>query len=139
MAHDALMNVTEGESLFGNLIKGLAPIGAPLTPVNPGVGVPPVPGVPSNQIGRGGCPLCDSSVYSYCSGKLLHDACCCNGGKRSSHHRHEPHNSSSFTLLLLGAGLPFNCQAMDCSFFAANSCQEHALIFTCCCNNPYHK
>lgn len=23
------------------------------------------------------CPLCDSSVYSYCSDKLLHDACCC--------------------------------------------------------------
>lgn len=24
-----------------------------------------------------GCPFCDSSVYSYCSDKLLHDACCC--------------------------------------------------------------
>jgi len=24
-----------------------------------------------------GCPYCDSSVYSYCSNKLLHDACCC--------------------------------------------------------------
>lgn len=24
-----------------------------------------------------GCPYCDSSVYSYCSDKLLHDACCC--------------------------------------------------------------
>ena len=23
------------------------------------------------------CPLCDSSVFSYCSDKLLHDACCC--------------------------------------------------------------
>lgn len=26
------------------------------------------------------CPLCDSSVFEYCSHKLLHDACCCNGG-----------------------------------------------------------
>uniref|UniRef100_A0A1I8NR89 CCC domain-containing protein n=2 Tax=Stomoxys calcitrans TaxID=35570 RepID=A0A1I8NR89_STOCA len=24
-----------------------------------------------------GCPLCDSSVYSYCSHKLIHDTCCC--------------------------------------------------------------
>lgn len=24
-----------------------------------------------------GCPFCDTSVYSYCSDKLLHDACCC--------------------------------------------------------------
>lgn len=23
------------------------------------------------------CPLCDSSVYSYCSEKLFHDSCCC--------------------------------------------------------------
>lgn len=23
------------------------------------------------------CPLCDSSVYSYCSDKLFHDSCCC--------------------------------------------------------------
>lgn len=23
------------------------------------------------------CPLCDSSVYSYCGDKLFHDSCCC--------------------------------------------------------------
>lgn len=23
------------------------------------------------------CPVCDSSVFSYCSDKLLHDSCCC--------------------------------------------------------------
>lgn len=27
--------------------------------------------------GAQGCPLCDSSVYSYCSHKMVHDACCC--------------------------------------------------------------
>lgn len=26
-----------------------------------------------------GCPLCDSSVYSYCSHKEAHDSCCCSG------------------------------------------------------------
>lgn len=43
---------------------------------------PPSDGPPEN--GRlnmkrrpNGCPFCDSSVYSYCSDKLLHDACCC--------------------------------------------------------------
>lgn len=30
-----------------------------------------------NPSAGGGCPLCDSSVYSYCSHKLLHDSCCC--------------------------------------------------------------
>lgn len=27
-----------------------------------------------------GCPLCDSSVYSYCSYKQAHDSCCCGNG-----------------------------------------------------------
>lgn len=31
--------------------------------------------------GRRRCPLCDSSVYGYCSDKLFHDSCCC----------HQPH------------------------------------------------
>ncbi|XP_039283332.1 uncharacterized protein LOC111055901 isoform X2 [Nilaparvata lugens] len=31
--------------------------------------------LPKKRVDR--CPLCDSSVYSYCSDKLLHDACCC--------------------------------------------------------------
>lgn len=81
-----------GESFFGNLIKSLAPLGAPLAPAaNPNIGLPPAHGVgvgvgasgipPSNTIGRGGCPLCDSSVYSYCSAKMVHDACCCSGGE----------------------------------------------------------
>lgn len=26
---------------------------------------------------RRACPLCDSSVYSYCGDKLFHDSCCC--------------------------------------------------------------
>nr|CAD7611987.1 unnamed protein product [Timema genevievae] len=33
------------------------------------------------------CPLCDSSVYSYCSNKLLHDACCCISPKEKSKKR----------------------------------------------------
>lgn len=40
-------------------------------------------GLGSSGIGGGygsNCPLCDSSVFEYCSHKLLHDACCCNGG-----------------------------------------------------------
>lgn len=36
------------------------------------------------------CPLCDSSVYSYCSEKLFHDSCCCHNpnnpyGKHIAH------------------------------------------------------
>ncbi|KDR23927.1 uncharacterized protein LOC110831758 [Zootermopsis nevadensis] len=58
------------------------------------------------------CPLCDSSVFSYCSDKLLHDACCCL----------KPHE------------LPYQCNYADCSFLHANSCREHRLITACCCN-----
>ncbi|VVC33958.1 Hypothetical protein CINCED_3A006042 [Cinara cedri] len=59
-----------------------------------------------------GCPYCDSSVYSYCSDKLLHDACCCL----------DPHD------------LPNECQFADCSFLHSNTCREHRLITACCCN-----
>ncbi|XP_050530836.1 uncharacterized protein LOC126899737 [Daktulosphaira vitifoliae] len=58
------------------------------------------------------CPLCDSSVYSYCSDKLLHDACCC----------------------LDPQDLPNECQFADCSFLHSNTCKEHRLITACCCN-----
>jgi len=91
-----------GESLLNGLIGGLVPPG-------------------SLGIGQGGgvyggrCPLCDSSVFEYCSHKLLHDACCCNGG----------------------IGIPYDCRIADCSYLNSNSCYEHSLIATCCCNNLY--
>lgn len=35
-------------------------------------------GYPGNNYpGPQGCPICDSSVYSYCSHRLVHDSCCC--------------------------------------------------------------
>ena len=37
-----------------------------------------------------------------------------------------------------GIGGPYNCRISDCSYLHANSCYEHSLIYTCCCNNPYH-
>lgn len=60
-----------GETLLNGLIGGLVPPG-------------------SLGIGQGGgyggrCPLCDSSVFEYCSHKLLHDGCCCNGGRSRVH------------------------------------------------------
>jgi len=61
------------------------------------------------------CPLCDSSIYPYCSEKLLHDACCCT----NSH------------------DLPYQCKVADCRFLHANSCREHRLIANCCCNDDY--
>ncbi|KAB0804013.1 hypothetical protein PPYR_00983 [Photinus pyralis] len=60
------------------------------------------------------CPICDSSVYGYCSEKMFHDSCCC-----SPHNDYYP--------------LPFQCQFADCSFLHANSCKEHSLIAGCCC------
>lgn len=66
----------EGGLIKAALIKSLNP---PL----PAASLPPTvpfPGV----IARGGCPLCDRSVYSYCSYKMIHDACCCNGGNFSN-------------------------------------------------------
>lgn len=39
--------------------------------------------------------------------------------------------------LIAGIGIPYNCQISDCSYLHSNSCYEHSLITTCCCNNPY--
>ncbi|KAK6621646.1 hypothetical protein RUM43_006846 [Polyplax serrata] len=65
------------------------------------------------------CPLCDSSVYSYCSEKLLHDACCCLN----------PYENK----------LPYQCKYADCSFLHANTCREHKLITACCCSKHHNK
>ncbi|CAB3361805.1 Hypothetical predicted protein [Cloeon dipterum] len=69
------------------------------------------------------CPYCDSSVYGYCSDKLLHDACCCIGGHRFGRQHH----------------LPTECRYADCSFLHANTCQEHSLITRCCCSNNFFR
>lgn len=66
-----------------SLLKSLSPV-PPLPPPYPGpIGAfPPIPPIPP-VIGpafKGGCPLCDRSVYGYCSSKMIHDACCCNAG-----------------------------------------------------------
>ncbi|XP_041969060.1 uncharacterized protein LOC121725933 isoform X2 [Aricia agestis] len=57
------------------------------------------------------CPLCDSSVYDYCSYKQAHDSCCCENS---------------------GYG-PFLCRMSDCRSIYANSCEEYYLISSCCC------
>ncbi|XP_046802864.1 uncharacterized protein LOC124418934 isoform X3 [Lucilia cuprina] len=77
----------------------------------------PVPSVPSSLLP--GCPLCDSSVYSYCSHKLIHDSCCCDFPGTSVYQK------------------PPQCAYNDCSLLYAKSCYEHSLIKNCCCNNPY--
>ncbi|KAG4068639.1 hypothetical protein HA402_002330 [Bradysia odoriphaga] len=74
------------------------------------------PGIPPQ-----GCPLCDSSVYTYCSNKMIHDSCCCNGP------------------LGFNGGIGFNCPISNCAYLHANSCYEHSLITNCCCNSPYRK
>ncbi|CAG2066055.1 unnamed protein product [Timema podura] len=66
------------------------------------------------------CPLCDSSVYSYCSNKLLHDACCCISPKGVGD--------------VSDPSAPYQCNYADCSFLHANTCREHHLITRCCCN-----
>ncbi|XP_068893349.1 uncharacterized protein [Tenebrio molitor] len=76
---------------------------------------------PYAQSQRRRCPLCDSSVYGYCSDKLFHDSCCC-------HNSNNPYDR-----------LPYQCQYADCSFLHANSCQEHKLITACCCTGIYFK
>ncbi|XP_026315004.1 galectin-3 isoform X2 [Hyposmocoma kahamanoa] len=58
-----------------------------------------------------GCPLCDSSVYSYCSYKQAHDSCCCENP----------------------AYLPYNCRKSSCKSLYANTCEEYNLISSCCC------
>lgn len=63
------------------------------------------------------CPVCDPSVYSYCTDKLFHDSCCC----------HNPNNPYD--------QLPYQCSYADCSFLHANTCAEHKLITACCCIN----
>ncbi|XP_055322174.1 uncharacterized protein LOC129578095 [Sitodiplosis mosellana] len=102
------------------LIKAAALIKSLNYPAVAGTSLPPAgpfPGpIPPGPIAKGGCPLCDRGVYSYCSHKMIHDACCCHNGN-----------------------VPFDCPlAADCSYLNANSCYDHAVIFTCCCNNPYH-
>ncbi|XP_032521612.1 uncharacterized protein LOC116773296 isoform X2 [Danaus plexippus] len=69
------------------------------------------PGLEGPPGAHPGCPLCDSSVYSYCSHKQAHDSCCC--------------ENSAFSL--------FGCRNSDCKFIYANSCQEYHLITNCCC------
>ncbi|KAG8237878.1 hypothetical protein J437_LFUL017169 [Ladona fulva] len=71
----------------------------------------------SLALSRRPCPVCDSSVYPYCSEKLLHDACCCL----------DPYDTP----------LPYQCNYADCSFLHANSCLDHKLITRCCCNRAY--
>ncbi|XP_018571974.1 uncharacterized protein LOC108911504 [Anoplophora glabripennis] len=74
---------------------------------------------PYASLFRRRCPLCDSSVYSYCSDKLFHDSCCC----------HNPNNPYD--------RLPLQCRFADCSFLHANTCQEHKLISACCCTSVF--
>ncbi|CAD7085220.1 unnamed protein product [Hermetia illucens] len=62
------------------------------------------------------CPLCDASVYSYCSYKMAHDACCCTGQ--------------------YGLAVPPQCNYRDCRLLYAKSCFEHQLITKCCCERP---
>ncbi|XP_013170650.1 PREDICTED: uncharacterized protein LOC106120029 isoform X1 [Papilio xuthus] len=69
------------------------------------------PGVVGPPGAHPGCPLCDSSVYSYCSYKQAHDACCC--------------EHSGF--------MSFHCHSTNCNFVYANSCEEYHLITNCCC------
>ncbi|CAK1553319.1 unnamed protein product [Leptosia nina] len=77
----------------------------------PGNQYPGYPGVDGPPGAHPGCPLCDSSVYSYCSQKQIHDSCCCENQ----------------------AYLPFSCRKTNCNFLHANSCQEYQLITNCCC------
>ncbi|EDW72122.1 uncharacterized protein Dwil_GK10320 [Drosophila willistoni] len=84
-----------------------------------GFGYNPVGYPPQQQQQPPGCPLCDSSVYSYCSHKMIHDACCCDFPAATPQLR------------------PQQCNFYDCSLLYAKSCYEHALIKNCCCNNPY--
>uniref|UniRef100_A0A1A9ZLM9 CCC domain-containing protein n=1 Tax=Glossina pallidipes TaxID=7398 RepID=A0A1A9ZLM9_GLOPL len=64
------------------------------------------------------CPLCDSSVFGYCSHKLIHDKCCC--GFPVANYRKPP-----------------QCVYYDCRILYAKSCYEHNLIKNCCCQNPH--
>ncbi|XP_017111594.1 RNA-binding protein 12 [Drosophila elegans] len=109
-----------GGSGFGPGIgPGLGPGSVPGASGYPGQGLGPGPGYgPPQQ--QPGCPLCDSSVYTYCSHKMVHDACCCD-----------------FPASVGPQLRPPQCLYYDCSLLYAKSCYEHALIKNCCCNNPY--
>ncbi|XP_030382194.1 uncharacterized protein LOC115629779 [Scaptodrosophila lebanonensis] len=93
-----------GNQNFGNALGTGAYPGA----IYPGA--LPYPGSPP------GCPLCDASVYSYCSHKVVHDACCCD---------------------FAGSGKPPQCLYYDCALLYAKTCYEHSLIKNCCCSSPY--
>lgn len=105
----------------------------------PAVHPPPHPVPPLAQpIFRGGCPLCDRSVYSYCGYKMMHDACCCGNFEFNTLNSSFNEINNQFLLEKTTGNVPFNCPPDDCSYLNAKSCYEHALLFTCCCNNPYH-
>lgn len=109
--------------------------------------------------GFAGCPLCDASVYSYCSQKMLHDDCCCDfpgkeyiltyNSRISFFQLNCTINKEKFihwkTLIYIFTSLSFpvpqlrppQCFYTDCSLLYAKSCYEHSLIKNCCCNNPY--
>lgn len=94
-----------------------------------------------------GCPLCDSSVFSYCDVKIYHDACwwvvaiTCwwtwNNLQLVTFH---------FSFLMsrcsCGLSLPqcaYQQQSQGCQMLYANSCEEHQLIMQCCCYNPQYR
>nr|XP_004924097.2 uncharacterized protein LOC101741856 isoform X1 [Bombyx mori] len=106
-----------GGAGYGNYYPGQYPGNYPSNyPQGPGV-YPSGPGYPGQYGPAGppgahpGCPLCDSSVYSYCSRKQAHDSCCC--------------DNPSFP--------GYGCRKTDCKFLYANSCEEYQLISNCCC------
>ncbi|KAH8375792.1 hypothetical protein KR200_010507 [Drosophila serrata] len=106
-----------GNPSFGN---GLGPGGGFGPGFGPGQGSGPGAGFGYVPPSQSGCPLCDSSVYSYCSHKMVHDACCCD-----------------FPATGPGQLRPPQCLYYDCSLLYAKSCFEHSLIKNCCCNSPY--
>lgn len=101
---------------------------------------------------NGGCPLCDSSVYSYCYQKVYHDSCCCNGPNRHQIFDFGVGSMIFFEIFFFemkinsnflgqfggghGGGGGYGC---DCRFLHANSCREHQLIASCCCDEPFRK
>lgn len=100
---------------YPNTGPGLYPSGPGYPGQYPGSGYPGgypgKPGLAGPPGAHPGCPLCDSSVYSYCSYKEAHDACCC---ERDT-------------------GFSLSCRKVDCKYLYANSCQEYNLISSCCC------
>lgn len=49
-----------------------------------------------------GCPYCDSSVFPYCTDKLLHDACCCLNPYGLSYSASLQYHSITVTVLVIG-------------------------------------